>query len=363
MPTGVSGLMQPQNQPDTPRQLKLEDSYFKIKLVDAQAFFPAGVISKAQSLLFTSSVKSSLRPEHPAESLHTYTTIKKNTPFRLGVHADLTDWLPVRTTDKITMSLKYRVTRGSPIQSFVNKGNDLDLATALSVFGPGWALGIKMATIVGKLVSSLLQEGEIADVFAPMSFDLDVGTMQTGYYAIIGSLDDQDWPSYLEITHNGPLRKRGGHALDKLCYAVLKVEEMPRLGLAVFKETHWGALLRLCRDNTINALSRQPDENQRSSILWEWTANLGLVRALAKNDESVLWNEAVQIIRDAHKEVEEQSRPATTKEAFGDESYPDEWREILSVRSPQQLRWAVQDYHDLLAQSEQLQKLYDQQGK
>src|SRR5690349_20935846 len=103
MPIGVNNLMRPEEQPTPVCELEPDSSYYLIRLTDAQAFFPAGLLSQAKSLLFTSSVESSLLPGHATQSLHNYTSIKKNKAFHLGVHTDLTDWLPARKSDRINI--------------------------------------------------------------------------------------------------------------------------------------------------------------------------------------------------------------------------------------------------------------------
>lgn len=360
MPTGVSHLMRPEDQPTPGHELEPDNSYYLIRLTDAQAFFPAGLLSQAQSLLFTSSVESSLLPGHSTQSLHNYTTIKKNKPFRLGVHADLTDWLPARKSDRINITLKYSVTRGSPIKAFVDKIDDLDLATELSIFGPGMAVGIKVTEIVGKLLSSLLQENQMADVFPPMPIDLDLADMRAGYYVMVGSLTDEIWPRLLAIKENGPLTERSGRALARHSYVVIQVLVLKRRGLKIFQETSWGELLQICRDRAIYAT--WDNESERRRILQEWKANLGLVRALVSKDHSVLPGEVDEMIGEAHLAVDQHVQPDITHEGFSSVNYPDDWQNVLGFANPQALHSAVNEYHEALTVSEQLLETYSQKG-
>lgn len=356
MPTG-SRLMRPQDQPALPGKLEPGNSYFKIKLTDAQAFFPASPLAQADFLLAILSVESAAG--HKRESLYKFPTLKKNTRFSLGAHIDLTDWLPTRNAEKITVKLEYKVTRGSPIKGFIEELDNSGLATVLSLLGPATDAGTKVTEIVGHFLSFLAKEGKTETIFTTMPIDLDAGELQTGYYAMVGASTDQILPSHLEITENGPLRQRGGHDLDRHSYAVFKVMALPRLGPDTFTQTSWGELLQLCRTNALSALFQQPEDDERKRILRMWRANLGLIQTLADRDRGVLPRESQEIINHAHLEVEEAAKPGTAKEAFIGEDYSADWQKILGVRNRQELRWAVQDYLALLAQAKQLRETYE----
>jgi hypothetical protein len=359
MPTGVSGLIYP-DQPKPTCELELDNSYYLIRLTDAQAFFPAGPFSQASSLLFSSSVESSFMPGTPTQSLYRLTTLKKNIPDRLGIHVDLTDWLPARSTDRIKVTLKYTVTRGAPIQALVDKVKQLDLATKVSVFGPGPAVALKVTEIVGHILSSFLQEGEQTDVFPSLILDLNLADLKAGYYAVIGSVTDEIWPRMLEIKENGPLTERGGRALVRHSYAVIQVLVIKRRGAEVLRTETWGELLQICKDKALD--STYDTEAERSRSLQEWRANLRLVRALAGKDRSVLQSEIDQVIATAHLAVEQQLLPQTIHEAAELDTYPDEWQEVLGFSTPQELQYAVQDYQDALVLSRRLIQEYNLSG-
>lgn len=360
MATGVRGPIRPENQKGT-RKLKVGENYFKIKFTDAQVFFRARLFSKAALVLAELTVRDSSGKEW--KSLYKLATIKKNTPFHLGLHLDLTAWLPVAGLEKITINLTYKVIRGSPIKKFLEAIDNSGLASVLSVLGPVAVAGTKVTEIVGHILSFLKKEGETEAIFETPSIELDVQKLETGYFVMIGSTTDEPPIEHLEITKNGSLRQSGGGDLNRYSYAVFNVGMLPRLGSEAFRDTCWGELLQLCNNTAVNALLPQPDDNECRRIREKWIENVRLVRYLESNDQSVLAGEFKDIIREAYSEIEALSEPTTKKETFGVASssyYPDEWQEILGVENAQQLNWAVQDYKNLLTESKQLLELYEQ---
>jgi len=191
MPTGASRFGRVEDQPGS-YILEPEDCYFKIKLVDAQAFSSARLSARADFMLFSSAVESKLLPGAQHKSLYKFTTIENNTSFRLGSHTDLTDWLPAHAADTITMNLEYKVTRASPIKRLIDEIGKSDLASVLSPVSSAVAIGAKVAGIVGHILSFVAGEGGTKTIFEPMPIDFDVGSMKAGYYAIVGAMSGQD---------------------------------------------------------------------------------------------------------------------------------------------------------------------------
>jgi hypothetical protein len=82
------------------------------------------------------------------------------------------------------------------------------------------------------------------------------------------------------------------------------------------------------------------------------------VRTLARKERGYLLREIADIIRTAQVEVEERLLPKTTAEAKGLDVLPEDWQELLSVRTGQELRHSVRDYHTALAVSKRLVEQY-----
>ncbi len=355
MPTGVSGLYYP-IQPDTAYPLELDNSYFLVNLCSAQAFFPAGPLAQADFLLLSSSVESTFIPGPPVQSLHKLTLLKKNIPSHLGISTNLTNWLPARGTDMVKFALNYTITRAAPMKSLVDKIEQLDLAAKVSVIRPDVAVAVKLTEIVGNLLSYFSQEGGQTEVFT-LAMDLNVASLKSGYYAVIGSRTDEIWPSVLQIDINGRLIGRGGRALTRHSYAVIQVLALKRRGSEALRDEIWGELLQLSKDQALGAASGNEDE--RSKALQNWRASLAQIRMLARKDRAFLQKEIDGIIADAQLEIEQALLPRTSPESAGLDLYPEEWQAALGVRTPMELRHIVRDYKDALELSERLVRQYN----
>src|SRR5436305_10355587 len=249
MPTGVSRCYYPtQANPRYP--LVCEDSYFLLKIHDTQAFFPANLLQQAQYLLFTSSVESSFSLGNQTQSLqtqnlHKFTTLKKNVPAHLGITTNLTAWLPARAPDTVRVTLNYTVARGAPIKALVKKMQQLHIESVVSLVRPDMAVAAKTSEIVvqilGNLLSSFLQENEQTIIF-PLTMDKSLSALQAGYYAMLGAMTNEPFPTTLEMK-DGQLTARGGHELSRYSYVVIEVQAIPRRKLEVIRREPWGELL------------------------------------------------------------------------------------------------------------------------
>jgi len=358
MPTGVSHLYYP-DQPASNPPLELDNSYFCIKIHDAQAFFSTIWPKQAKLLVFSSSVESSFLPSHPTQSLHKLTTLKKNVPCRLGVHTNLTDWLPARKTDTLKITLNYRVIQGKPIETLVNKMEQLQLEAAVSSIKPEMAVAIKVSQIVGHLLSQVLQEGEQTEIFS-LTMDKNMVDLKTGYYAILGTQTNEMYPSILEMK-NEYLTARGGHELSRYSYVVLQVLATPTRGRESIRNREWGELLQECKDEAINTIIH--DEDDRDDVFQKWRISLEQVKRLALKDRSFLECEVKGVIDEAQLQVEQKLLPSTRQEAEGLKEYPEEWKKVLGVSTPQELRRVVRDYQDAVELSERLLQQYQQLSK
>ena len=358
MPTGASPLYYPE-QPSPSSTLELENSYFRVKLHDAQAFFQANFLQNADSVIFSSSITSSFQPNSPTQSLHKISTIQRNTPCRLGISTNLTEWLPALPGASLQINIKYTVLQGKPIQKFIDHMQQADLVAKLSL-RPDWAVAVKVSNIVGKLLSFLAQEGSQKDLFF-LDIDFNVADLKTGYHLVYGSHSDEVWtpPQLLKIDANGRLMDRSSESsLSRLSYAVIQVLGCPRLGQEEFRDESWWQLLQTVKENILN--KGDSDELERRELLGEWFFALKQVRELSRKRREFLLSETQQIIASAQVEVEQKLRPQVTAESFGAENeLPYELQDILGVETEQDLQNLVRDYQDALEVSQKLRADYN----
>ncbi len=90
MLSSVSSIYYPE-QPNPPCNLYLNNSYFLVRLHDAQAFYRAGLLTEPGFITFSSSVESSFQPNYSTQSLHKISSVQKNKACRLGLSINLTD--------------------------------------------------------------------------------------------------------------------------------------------------------------------------------------------------------------------------------------------------------------------------------
>ncbi|OCQ93507.1 hypothetical protein BCD64_01020 [Nostoc sp. MBR 210] len=358
MPTGASQPFYLQDQPSPPFNLELDNSYFLVKLHDAQAFFQANFLGKADLVTFSSSVTSSFQPTSSTQSLHHISTIQKNTPCRLGINTNLTEWLPAGSSDSLRININYTVLQGKPIQKFVDYIKQADLVAKLSL-RPDWAVAVKITDIVGRLLSYLAQEGSQQNLFS-LAIDFNVSDLKTGYYLVYGSHSDEIWPApqFLQIDASGRLRdKSSDSSLSRLSYAVIEVLGIQRLRLQQFRDEPWWQLLQTVQQSILDSVMTTEQERQQRQ--GEWLFVLRQVKDLAHKRREFLLSEIAEIIAVAQHEIDAKLKPATTPEASGlDDELPEDLQEILGVETEEDLQNLVRDYQDALEVSQQLLEQY-----
>jgi hypothetical protein len=334
MPTGVSSVFYPE-QPKAPCDLEPGNSYYLVRLHDAQAFFEAGWLVKPGFLIFSSSVESSFQPGLPTQSLHQMAALRRNTPCHLGISTNLTDWLPARAGDSLKVTLRYTVAQDTPFKQLVDEMGQMGLAARVSLVRPDWAVAVKVSEIVGRLLSCLLREGSQHEVFS-LIVDLNLADLQTGYHTAIGSHGDEAWPPSLCMDATGRLTDENGNTLPRHSYAVVEVLALPRRGVEAARDEPWWELLQAGKEQILDA--RPTDDQERRRLLDAWRSILAQVRALARKERGYLLGEINQIIHSAQVEVEERFLPRTTAESFSFDELPSDWQDLLGVRTGRELR-------------------------
>jgi len=354
MPIGTSSAYYPQQQKPL-YDLALDNSYFLIKLHDAQAFFEAGWLKRPGFLTLSSSVESSFQPGMATQSLHQIATLQKNTPCHLGLSVNLTDWLPARAADSLRFTLKYTVVQDTPFKELVDQMERVGLVAKVSLVRPDWAVAVKVSEITGRLLSYLLGEGSQHEIFA-LTMDLNLANMKTGYHAVIGSPAGTGWPTALQVDANGRLTDQSGHLLLRHSYAVIQVLALPRRGQEIARGEPWWELLQRGKEQALDAY--YIDIHERRKALDGWRSTLSQVRQLARQERGYLLEEIKDIIHAAQVEVEKKLLPATRIEASGLEELSGEWQDLLGVRTRQDLWQSARDYQDALAASRELVEKY-----
>lgn len=341
MQTGVSQFQYVEKQPTVPAVLTPDNSYVMLYLQSAQAYFSAGWLSKAGYLAVSSAVDSSIDNVPPTQNLHQLTGFQKNTPCHLGLQIALTDWLPARRTDTLRLTLTYTVMRDTPFKTLVDKIDQMNLVSKLSVVRPELGAAVQVSKITGNLLSFLLQEGTEKDVF-DLTVDLPMQSTQAGYYAIYGSPDQVPLPKSVWLDKLGNL-KDDGDLLPRLSYALINITALPRRGEEIARGEPWWELLQTAKDEALLAMPMSETETQQ--IKADWIKSLKQVKSLARKERTYVWPELEAIINTAHQEV---SGKLTVRMMEATLPLPKDLQDVLGVATESELFASVRDYKDAL---------------
>jgi hypothetical protein len=356
MPTGTSRPYYPE-QANPKYQVELENSYFLVKLHEAQAFFEAGWLVRPGYLIFSSKVESSFQPDSPMQSLHKITTIQKNVPCKLGIGINLTDWLPSRTGDSLHIEIQQAVIQDSPIKNLLERMDSLGLVAQLTTARPDLKAAIKVSQIAGELLSLSLNEGGSQEIFR-LAIDLPLIDLKAGYYAAVGSEKEMSWPEGLKIRGDGQnaclIASEGD--LSRFSYAVIQVLAFKRRGEEMARDEAWWELLEAGKEQALDACPINDVERRK---VWEsWRSTLAQAKRMANKDRIFLKEEIGDIFKKAQVEVQQALMPSETLEAYGDHDLPEAWKEVLGVNTEEELYSSVKDYKDALELSKKLVESY-----
>jgi hypothetical protein len=337
-----------------PDRLEPENCYVRVKLHAAQAFFKSGWLENPGFL--TLFCESKFASEPSVQSLHRVETLSRNVPCQIGLSIDLTDFLPVSTTGKLEVQLKYVVTRTSPIKDLLTHLNQVDDVTpVLSLLSPHAEVSLKASKIVGQLFSFLTKESTQTEILT-FKTHLNWSEIQTGFYAVIGSATNEDGVKLLRMDANDRLVEEFSRQPPTQCsYAVFKVERLDRRGDEAARGEAWWEVLRTGREDILDevSFSKSLNQDQQGQLRERWHRTVSQVRLLTKQQKSCLLKEQDEMIQVATQQVLEQLSPVTRLESVGHEQLPERWQTLLKVRSLPELKHVAQAYQSVLAQSHQ----------
>lgn len=339
-----NSILQYPPQPNPKNILIPEESYYLIKLHQAQAFFELPILARPAYLTLSSSFESSFQPGKPVTSLFQITPLQRGQANRLPLSVHLTSFLPARSADTLRITLKYIVTRDNPFEKLTDKIKQLDLVANLSVVGAEFAIATKISQISGELLSYVLKEGKEQDIFE-MVFDWVVSDLQAGYYVIIGSPRSIPNPKKLHLDENGQLHS-DDLPLDQYCYATFKVIAIPARNENEARDRAWWQLLQSGKNQILRKASYQQSQAEQ-----EWQYLLQMVKELAQKDPSFLNGEVEDIILKSQTEIDAKFKKTYRGEEEDDwdsnfKIYPPALQEILNVKDSRELNERVKRYEE-----------------
>jgi len=329
--------------------ISVDDCYFQIALHAAQVFVALPGLSQTTHLVCSTEVGSTFLPDHYVRSIHKVETVQKNRPCPLGLSVVLTDWMPAIADKTIRVSLKLVAVRDKPFGKLTDTIEQLDLSSALSLLAPQIGTGIKIATIVGKMLGTILEEGATKNVLE-LAVDLPVHDMRAGYWAVIAPDTSGDRPIALHLRPGGLLDDPKAPFSERNTYAVLKVRARERRGPEAARATAWWSTLQdgLRQVRRLAPPAAEKDRRKANGI---WLDTLERAERLAEEDRSFLLSEIRQIFQVHEQGVQRMLHPPTVFEATGGAAFSEERQRLLGVRDEAELDRAVASYQQALARA------------
>lgn len=337
--------------------LRPNNSYARLKLYDVQAYFSAGWLQRPATLIVHSEVETSLQAGARLRSLHQLAMVHANTPLRVAIDVNLTDWLPAHSRATVSLALNLTVVQDRPFAELLDRLNQLKLVATVSTFAPDWAVALRVSEICGRLLSLALKEGAERQVL-PLLLDLNLvgDEARAGLYAAVGSTEELALPRVLRYTRGPGLTDKHGSPLTGCSYAVLALQALPRLGAEAARDEPWWALLEAARGQIVDGYIA--GEAERRKAVAAWAAALRQARALAAKSRSYLGAEIDELFHAAQADVGPILSPASAPESFGTGALPAEWQQLLGVASLDALDASVRDYRDALTLAADLKRQY-----
>jgi hypothetical protein len=259
---------------------------------------------------------------------------------------NLTAWLPARTKESVSVGVTYTVARDPAFGAVLDQAGKLGLVNELSLLNPQLAVALKVTEIVGRLLDALNRAGG-EDHLLAMAVDLNMAELEAGYYAVLGSLDKQEWPrNALRLAQNGSFDANTASRLEQLSYVLLRVLRLPTQAAEDYPGEPWWQALQAALDTVRDAV---PAEDT-AKVLTEWKANMRQVRALGRQAHAFHVAEIQARLQTAQLEVLDLLGLGAAKQAAPGmgELLPAELRDLLGVQTEEELDQSVRDYDDAL---------------
>jgi len=338
-----------------------DNSYFQIVLYAAQAFVALPWLSQAQQLICSTEVSSTFLPDHYVRSIHKVETIRKNQPTSLGLSVALTDWMPALSDKTLRVAITLVAIRDKPFGKLTDILGELDLASALSLVAPQIVAGMKVASIAGKMLGTILEEGADKHVLK-LTADLPVHSMQSGYWAVIAPDVPNDIPTALRLRPDGKLDDPRGVFSERNTFAILAISARERRGEEAARTTAWWNLLQdgMAQLEQLDEFSTNQERNDKRLL---WLETVRRAKRIAHADHSFLLSEIEEIIKrytsKALNLLKDSPRvgvhvPISGTVPFESATYnalDPELQELLGVRDELELQAAVAAYEQALARS------------
>jgi hypothetical protein len=351
---------------DGGQPIQVGQHYFALQVHSAQAAFSGHIWEKARRLIVVSrvSLNHPLLGDKPLQALHRSREVRKGRAEQLGLAPNLINLVPA-TMDRVSVSIEFILDKENKLVKLTGLINDDSFLAAISL-APGAAMTAKtLGGLAGKLLNTFFQAEERQPIlqFAG-DFNLASGGLQEGYYAILGTRDDQNplpRPLPSLSVQDGDLLA-GGKPVTQWSYVLFDVQRLDARTRDLGVGQPWYAKLveaeGIAQDVANDPLIGDEERTQK------WQACQKLLRetrTLLNADPNYLPQEAKTIIQAAFVNCREQILEPVAPRLLGHETgakglaaLDEDARELLDTDDVQVLDAALVTYAEQVARSRQV---------
>ncbi len=339
--------------------------YFALQISAAQAAFAGRFWEKARRLIVVSrvSLNHPLLGERPLQALHRSREVHKGRAEQLGLSPNLINTVPA-TMDRVSVSLDFILDKENKLAQLAGLINNDSFLTAISL-APGAAVAARtLGGLSQKLLDTFFQAEERQPILQfTGDFNLASGDLQQGYYAILGTRDeDNPLPRPLPplSVQDGDLLA-DGKPITQWSYVLFRVHRLEARTRDLGVGQAWHKKLADAENMAQDVAYDVPFSAEERREKWQACHNLlRETRTLLYADPNYLPREARAIIQAAFVNCREQilgaadvRRPheIATKSPL---AIDDEDRELLDVDDQGALGEAVSAYAGQVARSRQI---------
>jgi hypothetical protein len=316
----------------SPRTIQAGKDYFLVQIHSAQAAFKGSIWERVVRLVVASQVSLS-HPSLGSEGLRAIQRSRKvesNRAEQLGLQPSLIQLVPA-VMSQLSISIDFILDKENRLAALGGLINEDSFISAVSL-APGAALAAK--TISG-LAQKIIQTFVPAEERQPIlqfsgDFDVATGGLKEGYYAILGSTDEENpIPSplpFLEVRDGELLADK--QQITRLSYVILEVRCTQARTRDLNDGAPWEGKLREAENEATNLLDDPLATADDRKQMWEKCRNLiREAQVLLRTDPNYLRDEADSIIKAVYRRCSELvGEPMTTRTRSIDATAASTWR-------------------------------------
>lgn len=323
-------------------------AYFLVKIHAAQAAYAGSIWRKVRQLVITSHVTLGSGQEK-IRAIQRVHPVQHGTQ-QLGLATNLIDLTPA-TVDRVSLSIEFRLDRQNRLALLGNLINSDAFVSVVSLAPGAVAAAKAMSGITQKILTTFLDDDDNKPILEfRCDFNIPVGEPEHAYYVIFGSKDfdhplPRPLPEFPDLQVQGSELMLKGRPVTDLSYIVLDVHNLSSRGKQLGRGESWHKKLsdadEKARGITYNPFATQKDRDDTSKQCFNLLSEASV---LLRDDPLYLHSEAVEIIRDAFKKVDEKIYPKEKIQLGAPSRLSPEVKSLLGVDSEKELINAVQAY-------------------